>query len=145
MLEELNMGCRPLHYQSWIGTFGNNICTYFIRSAKLANYCQPRTFYGKSLCAPVIFAIAVGSRTSAKESIWDVEWLSNTSGSGWGKGSTRVSRCLSPNPPDNLSLLILHTAVLPGNYRLETPISSQHPAFVGSLCLHGSPGFMCHL
>ena len=102
------MGCRPLHYQSWIGIFGNNICTYFIRSAKLANYCQPRTFYGKSLCASVISAIAVGSRTSAKESIWDVAWLSNTSGSGWRTGSTRVSRRLSPNPPNRLLLLITH-------------------------------------
>ena len=85
-------GCRPSGYQNWSETFGSNACTYFTKSAKLANYCQPHVFYGKSSCMSVRFAIAVDSRTSAKESIWDAAWPSNTSGSGRRMRSTRFSR-----------------------------------------------------
>ena len=59
--------------------------------------------------------------------------------------STSSSRCLSRNLPDSLSLLTLYVAVLPGDYRLETPVAPQYLAFVGSYFLHGSPEFPSHL
>ena len=57
----------------------------------------------------------------------------------------RFSRHLSCIPLDSLLLLILHTAILPGNYRLEAPISPQHLAFVGCFFLRGSSLFSYHL
>ena len=118
--------------------FENNVCIYFIRSAKPVNYCQPHIFCGKSLYVSVTFAVPEGSRTLAKESIWDVASPSNTSSSARKTRSTRFLRYLSSNLLDNLSLPGLHTAALPGNHRLETPVSPQHFAFAGSFHLHGS-------
>ena len=145
MLEKLSMGCRPLHCRDWVGIFGSSVCTCFTRCARPPNYFQPHMSYGKSLYASVTFAVTAGSRMLGKESTWDVVWPSNTSGLGQRKRSTRFSRYLSRNPPDSLSLLSLHEAVLPGDYRLEVPISPQHPTFVGSFRLHRPPEFPYNL
>ena len=142
-LEELRIGCRLLNCRNWMETSGfrNNVCTYFTRSAKPANYRQPHIFYSKSLYVLVTFAVPAGSRTSTKESTWDGPWPSNSSSSGQMTRRTIFSRCLSCILPNSLSLLSLHTAILPGNYRLEESVSPQHLAFIGSFFLRGSPVF----
>ena len=132
---------RLFHCQNWMETFGNNVCTYFISSAKPPNYCQLHMFCNKSRYVLAMFTVAAGSRTSAKGSTWDVAWLSNTSGPGRRTHSTSFLRYLSYNLPDGSLLLSLHTAVLPGNYGLEAPVSPQYLASFGSVFLHGSPVF----
>ena len=140
-LGELNEQDRSSRYQSWMKGFENNVCTCFTRSAKPAGCCQPRTPCSKNQHLSAKFTVMADSRTSAKESTWDVAWPSNTSGSGQRTGSTRFSRYSSHTPLNSLPLLTLHVGVLPGNYRLETPFSPQHLTIVGSFCLHGSPEF----
>ena len=132
---------RFFHCQNWMETFGNNVRTCFISSAKPPNYCQLHMFWNKSRCVSVMSTVTAGSRTSAKGSTWDVAWLSNTSGSGRRTHSTRFSRYLSYNLPVCSLLLSLHTAVLPGNYGLEAPVSPKHLAPFGSVCLHESSMF----
>ena len=141
VLEELSTRCRRLHCQNWTENFGNNVSTCFTRSAKAVNCCQPRIFCSKSLCMSAKFIVLVGSRTLAKGSIWDVAWLSNTSGSGLRTRPTRFSRYFSYSSPNSSSSFSLHAAVLPGNYRLEAPIPSKHLASFGSFYLHRSPEF----
>ena len=146
-LEEPSMGCRFLHCQNWMETSGSgdNVCIYFTRSAKPANCCLPHIFYGKSLYVSRTFAVLAGSRTSAKESTWDVPWPSNTSSPGQMTRRTIFSRYLSCILPNNLSLLSFHIAILPGNHRLEESISPQHLAFIGCFFLRGSPVFLYRL
>ena len=119
-------------------SFGNNVCTYFTRSARLANCCRPHIFWNTSLCALVTFAIPADSRMSAKGSTWDGAWPSNTSDFGRRTNSAIFSRYSNYNLPDGLSLLRLDVAVLSGSFRLETPIPPQHLAAIGGFHLRGS-------
>ena len=71
---ELNIGRRPLRYQNWTRSFGNNVCTYCTRCAKTAQRCRPRILWSKGSCVPVPFAITADSRTLAQETTWDIVW-----------------------------------------------------------------------
>ena len=138
-------GCRFLHCRNWAEVFGSNVYTCFTNSAKPVNCCRLPMFYNKSLYTSVAFTVTADSRMSAKESTWDVAWLSNTSDSGRRMHSTRLSRYVCYSLSNSSSLLSLCAAVLPGNYRLEAPVPPQHLTVVGSLCLHGSPEFLHRL
>ena len=87
---------RLFRCRNSMGTFGNNVCICFVSSAKPPNYCLPHMFSSEPRVS-VVFTVAAGLRTSAKESTWDVAWPSNTSDSG---RRTRFSRYLSYSSPD---------------------------------------------
>ena len=123
-------------------TFGNNVCTCFISSARPPNCYLPHMSFSKSRYLSIVFTVTVGLPTSAKGSAWDVAWLSNASGLG---RRTRFSRYLSHSSLDSSSLLNLRIAVLQGNYRLEGLVSPKHLASFGSVCLRGSPVFLHRL
>ena len=142
VLEVLSMGRRPLHCQNWMGIFAASVYTCFTKSAKPASYCRLHMFYSKSLYMSVTSTVMAGSRTSPKESTWDIVWLSNTSGLGRGTHSARFTRCLRCEQFDRLSLLSSHIAVLPGDHRLETPLPPQRLASTRSLRLHEPPEFL---
>ena len=141
----LSARCRSSRCQSWMGSFGGNVCICFTKYAKPVNYCRHRMFWDESLYVSVTFTVAAGSRTSAKESTWGAASLSNTSGSGQGTRSTKFSRCLSCEQPNSLPLLSSSIEVLPGDYRLEVPVPPQHLAFVRSLHFHRSTEFLDRL
>ena len=146
VLKELSrVEYRLFHCQNWTKPFENNVCTCFISSAKRANYSLPHILCNESGYASVTFAVTAGSRTSGRGSTWGASSPSNTSGLGRMTRPTIFLRCLGFSPSCKLSLLSLHVAVLPGNYWLETTVSPQHLAAVGSFRIHRSPGFLDHL
>ena len=122
-------------------SFENSVYTCFTRSVKPVKCCRPHTSYSKNFCMSAEFTIMAGLQMSAKESTWNAVWLSNTSEFGRRTCPTAFSRYLSTNLPSTLPILSLYLAILPGNYRLEAPVSSQHLAFAGSFCIHTPPVF----
>ena len=121
--------------------FGDSVYTCYTRSARPVDCSRPHMSCSKSSFVLVVFTVLAGSQTSVKESTWDAVWPLNTSGLGRRMGSTLFSRYLRYSPPVAHRSLSFHIAVLPGNYRLEAPISPPCLAFVGSFCLRESLEF----
>jgi len=53
----------------------------------------------------------------------------------------KIFKVLGVPTPIGSSSLSLHLELLPGNYRLEAPVSPQRIAFFGSFCVHRSSVF----